>query len=512
MDVQDLQTQYQAGTRNFIGVDLREANLQNCNLSGANLERGLFSVTNFSNANLSRTQLRSARLNVARLTGANLSKANLEQALLNVANLIQADLRYANLREALVMRAELIRSQLNEANFLGSNLSGSDLRECLALHTCFERCNLGEANLQGAICSQSNFQQAMLKGANLSGGDFQGANFQNTELRQTNLSKANLQGANLQGANLRWANLSGANLEGADLSQAKLSGANLSGANLRQANLRDASLVHADLTNVCLMDADWSGCDLTGVNLTGAKVYGVARFGLNAKEVQCDWLDLSPGGDRQNICQFTPQTLAAFFQATQPKVVITVDCALSMQAHLDLANVYLEMSCIYSEWQQPPNIAIVNRRQTILEFLLNTDEELLNVLYLAIMPFGDRQICHGQIQGLLRLLEDNAGAVPENTGVFVMRQLVNNLYHALNKLIGRTKVNYQTPSYDGLFFRSPLQVQLVNSQNQTLTLYTHALFRRTNSGQTVPGEGNLPPLANTLKFMETFIPTINAAS
>lgn len=100
------------------GVCLREENLSEADLSGANL---------------SRSDLRSAELSGADLSGANLSRADLRRTDisgvdLRSANLSGADLRGANLSRANLSRADLSGANLRSANLSGADLSGANLR------------------------------------------------------------------------------------------------------------------------------------------------------------------------------------------------------------------------------------------------------------------------------------------------------------------------------------------------------------------------------------------------
>jgi hypothetical protein len=102
MDSQKVHERYQAGKRNFEGVDLhgahlnafdlREVSLRQADLSGANL-----SDTNFSQADLKGANLRGANLRHAYLNNANLHLVDLRGADLRGASLDGADLRGANL-------------------------------------------------------------------------------------------------------------------------------------------------------------------------------------------------------------------------------------------------------------------------------------------------------------------------------------------------------------------------------------------------------------------------------
>ena len=91
------------------GADLRFENLNEADLSLANL----------SGALLRDSDLFKANLNGANLTGADLRGVNFREA-----NLSEADLSAANLEDA-----GLFRANLTEANLTGANLSGADIDE-----------------------------------------------------------------------------------------------------------------------------------------------------------------------------------------------------------------------------------------------------------------------------------------------------------------------------------------------------------------------------------------------
>ncbi|MYI70249.1 MAG: pentapeptide repeat-containing protein, partial [Boseongicola sp. SB0673_bin_14] len=158
--------------RNWSGVDLRDATLNDVYLFGADLHR----------ANLQGAHLSASRLQEANLEGAILKDAYLTDAVFTHANLENAD-----------MRGAIHGAYYVEANLAGANLSVSDL--------C--RSNLARSNLRGA-----NLSKATLAGANLEHADLR-----DSELEGADLEEANLRGANLQGAKLKDANLKGANLD-----------------------------------------------------------------------------------------------------------------------------------------------------------------------------------------------------------------------------------------------------------------------------------------------------------
>lgn len=117
----------------YIEIDLREADLSNTNLTGANL----------SEANLREANLMGASLSEANLREANLWGVNLAESDLSSANLTKADLWMANLENADLRGSELIRVQAINVNLKNTNLTGA----------CIEGWNINsQTNLDGVIC------------------------------------------------------------------------------------------------------------------------------------------------------------------------------------------------------------------------------------------------------------------------------------------------------------------------------------------------------------------------
>ena len=94
ISAEELLNHYQAGERDFSGLDLRGIDLSTAKLTGIN-----FSKANLSDANLSGTVLNGANLRDAILRNADLSWADLHSA-----NLIGADLTGANIKMAIIIR------------------------------------------------------------------------------------------------------------------------------------------------------------------------------------------------------------------------------------------------------------------------------------------------------------------------------------------------------------------------------------------------------------------------
>lgn len=513
MTVEELLEQYAAGRLDFSGVDLSEANLSGAKLNGVNFSEANLSVVNLSGANLSEANLSYAKLNVARLSGANLSGAILNHASLNVTNLIRADLHRAQLRGASLIRAELIRADLSGADLFEANLTSADLREATLRQGNLRRADLSEATLRGASVTGANLEQANLNASDLGRADLSGANFRDAELRQANLGHGNLSGADLSGANLRWADLMGANLRWADLSGAKLSGANLIGADLSNANLTNASLVHANLTQAKLIKAEWVGADLTGAVLTGAKLYATSRFGLKTEGITCEWIDLSPTGDRSIIQKFNTEDSRDFFNETPPTIRIIVDAALEHEANFALAGAYYQISREYRQLKQPPTTEI-GRRRTVFTFRIDSDAALFPTAYLAILPFQDALNTQQNIHALLDML------TTKDLSLLGLKSLRVN---ELNILIEQAKNQAQTIKQMEKnlalaaklnFFKAPTQTILTNSSAQTLIIYDHPSFGKHFSKRTNTSSFNdtshdsptslMPSLNMVIDFIKSF--------
>ncbi|MDZ8189781.1 MAG: pentapeptide repeat-containing protein [Nostoc sp. ChiSLP02] len=479
MTVEELLEQYALGVLNFSGIELCEANLSGAKLSGIDLSNANLSVVNLSGANLSEANFTDAKLNVARLSGVNLCSAVMNNASLNVANLIRADLSRAQLRGASLIRTELIRADLSRADMFQANLSGADIREGTLRQANLRGANLSEAILRGASLTGANLEMANLNATDLSRCDITGANLREAELRQANLSHANLSGTDLSGANLRWADLSGANLRWADLSGAKLSGANLIGADLSNANLTNTSLVHADLTQAKLIRAEWVGADLTGATLTGAKLYATSRFGLKTEGMTCEWVDLSPTGDRSIIQKFHLEDSRDFFNETPPTIRIIVDAALEHEANFALAGAYYQIAQEYRGLKQPPSMES-GRRRTIFTFRLDSDEALFSTAYIAILPFIDAASTQKNICQIVEMINTEVAtnidlqALKSNP---MLQQLNILLEQAITKAatIKEMKKNLEVAAKLN-FCKAPIQIILTNSSAQTLILHDNPNF------------------------------------
>lgn len=476
MTIEELLKQYATGVLDFSGIDLAEANLSGVKLSGVNFSGANLSIVNLSGANLSEANLSNAKLNVARLSGANLCSAILNNASLNVANLIRADLGRAQLRGASLIRAELIRADLSRADLSEADLTSADLREATLRQANLRHANLSETVLRGAFLTGANLEMANLNASDLSRSDLSGANLRDAELRQANLSHANLSGADLSKANLRWADLSSANLRWADLSGAKLSGANLIGADLSNANLTNTILIHADLTQAKLIRAEWIGADLTGATLTGAKLYATSRFGLKTEGMTCEWVDLSPTGDRSIIQKFHSEDSRDFFNETPPTIRIIVDAALEHEANFALAGAYYQIAQEYRGLKQPPSIES-GRRRTVFTFHLDSDEALFSTAYIVILPFLDVVSTQKNISSIVEIINNKVVANQDLKLSHMVKQLNILVEQAMSQAttIKQMKKNIEVAAKLN-FCKAPTQIVLTNSSAYTLIVHDNPNF------------------------------------
>ena len=129
------------------GLDLRQADLENADLSALDLH--------------------AADLRNATLDGANLRKTNLEGA----------DLSQADFREADLWQANLQRVNLYEADLRGAELSGAKLQESYLLQTDLRGAELDRVDLERAELVQTDLRGAYLAGARLRGMILEGVNW-----------------------------------------------------------------------------------------------------------------------------------------------------------------------------------------------------------------------------------------------------------------------------------------------------------------------------------------------
>ncbi len=512
MDVKELLAQYSQGRRDFSGLELGECQFIGYDLSDIILRGAQLNVANFSSANLSRADLSQAQLNVSRLTGVNLTQANLSGCQLNVANLIRAILVDANLATASLIRSEMLRANLTNAHAVAIDLSEADLREAQARQANFNIANLSRTDLRGSSWAGASLEQAILNNANGDRANFQGANLSGAELRHGVLTQANLSGAILRDANLRWANLSGANLQDADLTNAKLSGAKLVGTSFEGANLTNTLLVHSDLHNANLMHSTWVNSDASGANLSGIKLFGALRDNLTLQDADCQWIDLSPNGDRHHVQQFaSSREMMVFFSRSLAQVKLVVNAELTPTGLKAFSEALCRVADLVPTLAATPAIEPA-RRQTTLTFTVKNDLRLLALAYAALVPFHRGRAA----QTVLKHLTDPLKELIKTASIgSTVRPVVIQMWRTLAKAHQQLAPLQKTQGIeqDHPFLQAALQLMVINSSNYQLLLYQETTVPPEVQGSDSPGDGMpatrqdiFPPLSALLAFAQGCYP------
>jgi hypothetical protein len=127
-----------------VEIDLRNANLRETILPGANLWNAYFTVADLTKANLN-----GANLTKADLYGANLREANLRETILPGANLSEADLTGADLPGADLSGAYLYGANLTRADLSGADLSGAHLNGATLIESNLTNATLTDCRIYG---------------------------------------------------------------------------------------------------------------------------------------------------------------------------------------------------------------------------------------------------------------------------------------------------------------------------------------------------------------------------
>ena len=155
------------------------ANLQGCDLSGANL-----SSQDLDSADLEGTNLTDANLN-----GANLAVADLTDAVLNGTNLSSTFFNQTNLTGESFAGADLFNATLDNESMTGIDFAGSSAGEITFISVVFDQANLAGAELEDSHFDYSSFTDA----------DFDNVDLTDASMGQDNLSGATFSGATVTG-------------------------------------------------------------------------------------------------------------------------------------------------------------------------------------------------------------------------------------------------------------------------------------------------------------------------
>lgn len=232
--IEELRRRYEAGERDFRGLDLSEIELfgtfADADFTGTNFQCVEIISCSFEGCDLSGVDFRGTYIqNYLKIDRCIFTELNLSHAFGGGLIFSEEDLR----------KVRLNRIQLSRGRATNCDLRGIDLSE-----SSWVNCQFTGSSLEGAKLTWSEF----------SGSDFEGVDLSKADLRGADLIVCNFKGADLSGANLRSAILSRANLTGACLDNA-----NLSGAWLEDTILCDTSLLYTKGNRAILKGANFKG-------------------------------------------------------------------------------------------------------------------------------------------------------------------------------------------------------------------------------------------------------------
>lgn len=271
-----------------------DSSFKNTNLWNSSLTGTFFGV-DFSGSNISNSTL------VGRFDLANLTSATFQTSDLTQATLWNAKLQYADFSGAAALNLTtffqygiggygsqaLLGTQFNNVTpsnlFVSNSFAGMDLTGASFAGMDMSGADLSTAS--GTKITPANFGSAILtnglSGANLSGQDF------GQFTGWAGSSDGTRPGRDLRGVNLSNANLFEADLTGVNLSNATLIGADLTNSSLKNAKLIGAqigvapgsgSLTAANLSGAYMPQADFTDADLRSAKFDNAHAYGNVKF------------------------------------------------------------------------------------------------------------------------------------------------------------------------------------------------------------------------------------------
>ena len=233
---EELRRRYEAGERDFRGLDLSEIQLF-----------GTFADSNFTNVDF-----RCVEISICSFIGCDLSGVDFRGAHIVNALIIEGCV-FTNLNLSNIFGNALI---CKEGDFRGVQLSRISLSYGSATGCDLRGIDLSESLWWNADFSSSSFEGAKLAWSDLRGSNFEGVDFTRADLRGVDFTRAKLMDSDCTAANLRAAILTRANL-----TRACLNDANLCGAWLEDAILCEAILSYTKGTNAILKGANFKGAE-----------------------------------------------------------------------------------------------------------------------------------------------------------------------------------------------------------------------------------------------------------
>jgi len=294
------------GVPRLTHLDLSASRFEDCDFSGADLERVRARATVWSScrlvglrasgASFAESDLSDARLEDADLTGASFEGARLWRTHLERSHLVGSRWEAASLRDAVLHDARAAGVDFGAAIVRNPSVRGADLESA-----SFRRATLQDVDLTGVRLRGAKLICCLLTGAHGEDVDLTSADLTDTTLKnallprlrgaglnapQSSWAGADLRGAQMQDASLPFADVRGVDFEGADLSRASFHGSCLVNANLsrviaREARFDDARLERARMAGSSFAGASFAGADLSHAILDGSTLVGGSLAAAN---------------------------------------------------------------------------------------------------------------------------------------------------------------------------------------------------------------------------------------
>ncbi|MGF1524059.1 MAG: pentapeptide repeat-containing protein [Leptolyngbyaceae cyanobacterium] len=275
--------------------EYHKIDLDNVNLTEANLEH-----SNLISTKLGETNLTEANIRYSYLVGSDLESANLDGAKLDRSNLDYTDLDNASFRDASLSGVSMAFTEARSADFTSADISssklvGADLRNSFSHSkpirrslrnllskdsensgeaTFFSNAILRKARLNGSSFSYTSFYSADIRRADLSEASFSNSIFTKADLSGSVLENVRFSASSLRFSSFEYSNLENAVLDGIFEGKVFFSGASLKGAkvlnsDLNNSNFRNSNLSGVELENTNLSDSNFSKANLKDIQFNG---------------------------------------------------------------------------------------------------------------------------------------------------------------------------------------------------------------------------------------------------
>ena len=158
----DLSGAYLSGIR-MPGVDLSHDNLDQIDLTSADLRRGIFNGARMRQAYLTRCNLNRASFEDSQASGAVFTRSDLSGSNLNNADLRGADLSNCDIGFSTLVGANLAGADLTEADLTMSDLTDANLSGARLNATCLDVANLTRCDLRRTSLVRTRLDRTILK-------------------------------------------------------------------------------------------------------------------------------------------------------------------------------------------------------------------------------------------------------------------------------------------------------------------------------------------------------------